>query len=301
MKHEHHFISRLIEYNVTPLYSISTMHSFLMRTTLLISFLAGFTLTSCKKVKEQHDQLYSRHLQRQVKLTVINTPISDKAEMNLIIFNDGQLLDELGAKDILTKLYEDKKLLPVVVVGIDAANRQQEFGISTNVKNNSTGSKADHYAEFVNNELYPYIKKKAGVRKFNTIAIAGFGAGALSAFDIAWLHADRISKVGMFSGAFSRKNNASDTTSAGDLYDMIKTSRKRPKTTFWFYAGANGNTGLPNDDAVNIESSTNSIIQLLDDKSFITNGDIAYKKGAGNNVMAWKAVLPDFFEWTVGK
>lgn len=281
------------------------MSRYLIKTFLLIALSTAIAFQSCKKVKEQDDQLYSRHLQRQVKITIINTPVpDDKSQLNLVIFNDGQLFDDLHMKEIVKELYSNKEILPVVIVGIHAdANRLQEYGIANDKANASNpGGKADHYASFINNELYPYAKKNAGVRKFNTVTIAGFGAGALSALDFAWEHADKVSKVGMFSGAFSRKSNNADTASAGEMFDKMKASRKRPKTEFWFYAGFdNGTTGMKNDDASQIGKYTDTLVKLLSDKNFISTGDIVYKKDKSNTVSGWQSALPDFFKWAVGK
>lgn len=270
---------------------------------MLIILSTVFALQSCKKVKEQDDQLYSRHLQRQVKLTIISTPIpDDKSTLNLVIFNDGQLFDDLKMKEIVKDLYSNKKIQPVVILGIHAGNRLQEYGIADKSSAGNAGGKADHYANFINNELYPYAKKNAGVRKFNTITVAGFGAGALSAMDFAWEHADKISKAGMFSGAFSRKANSADTSSIGEMYDKIKASRKRPKTEFWFYAGSDNNvSGIKSDDALQIEKYTDTLVRLLSDKNFISQGDIVYKKDKSNDVAAWQSALPDFLKWAVGQ
>ncbi|MBN8789960.1 MAG: hypothetical protein J0I84_22995 [Terrimonas sp.] len=270
--------------------------------TVFFVALAALAFCSCKKVNEQNDQLYSRHLQRQVKLTIINTPVpDDKSKLNLIIFNDGQLLDDIGMKEIVADLYAAKKINPVVIVGVHAGNRLQEYGISDYARSGGAGSKADHYAGFIDNELYAYAKKNAGVRKFNTVTIAGFGAGALSALDIAWDNADKISKAGIFSGAFSRKENKADTAANGEMYEKIKASRKRPKTQYWFYAGKNGAAEIKSDDATDIEANTNALIQLLGNKSFINTADIAYKKANTNNIEAWKTVMPDFLEWALIK
>ena len=62
-------------------------------TNLLILLLAAaFTLSSCKKkIKQQEDEIYSRHLQEHIKLTIISTPMpDDKGKMNLLLLNDGQ-------------------------------------------------------------------------------------------------------------------------------------------------------------------------------------------------------------------
>jgi len=78
-------------------------------------------LFSCKGIKQQEDQLYSRHLQRQVKLSIIHTPVSgDKSALQLIVFNDGQEFERLHIKDIVDSLYKKKSLAPVVIVGVHA-------------------------------------------------------------------------------------------------------------------------------------------------------------------------------------
>lgn len=261
------------------------------------------SLAACsKRVKQQDDELYSRHLQRKVKLTVINTPLPDeKSEYNLLVCNDGQELEKIQLKSIIDSLYKAKAIAPLVIVGIHAGDRMEEYGIADKIKNTVSGGKADHYDSFFNNELYPYAKKNAGVRKFKTVVIAGFGAGGLSALDIAWNHPDKISRVGIFSGAFSRKEYPSDTSSTGMMYDKLKTSRKRPDMQFWFYAGAAGNTDIAKDDAVNIITSTAAVVKLLEDKNFTRAGDITYRQGATNNTQAWHSEFPAFLLWAFGK
>ncbi len=185
------------------------MNSRLLYCVYSVSILAGLLccLPACKKgVKQQEDELYSRHLQRKVALTVISTPMpDDNADINLLVCNDGQLLDKMNVKQIADSLYENKLILPLVIVGVHAGNRLEEYGVAEKAGKSGAGGKADHYDSFFNNELYPYAKKNAGVRKFRSVGIAGFGAGGLSALDIAWNHPDKIGSVAVFSGAFSRK------------------------------------------------------------------------------------------------
>ncbi len=256
-------------------------------------------LPACKKgVKQQEDELYSRHLQRKVMLTVISTPMPDNnAEINLLVCNDGQLFDQLNIKAIADSLYRKKLLLPLVIVGVRAGNRLEEYGVAEKSGKAVAGGKADHYDSFFNNELYLYAKKRAGVRKFRSVAIAGFGAGGLSALDIAWNHPDKVSSVAVFSGSFSRKEKDSpalDSLAQGMMYEKLKNSRKRPRLQYWFYAGASGVTDIAKDDAEHIAAATYAVIQLLEDKSFITEGDMVYSKGATNNSKAWQQAFPDF-------
>ncbi|MBS1751497.1 MAG: hypothetical protein JST63_16465 [Bacteroidetes bacterium] len=250
---------------------------------------------SCKGVKQREDQLYSRHLQRQVKLTVINTPVpKDRSDMQLIVFSDGQEFKNLRMKDIFDSLFKEKLLSSVVIVGVHAANRLNEYGVS------GEADKADNYDSFFNNELYPYVKKMAGVRKFREVAVAGFGAGGISAFDIAWNHADKISKAGVFSAAFCTTQMDIQDTAASVIYQKLKASRKRPQTKFWFYAGEKGNTGISNDNAANIAACTTTFVHLLEDKKFISEGDIVFTKGMTNSIDAWRTALPDFLIWAAG-
>ena len=253
-------------------------------------------LFSCKGVKQQEDQLYSRHLQRQVKLSIIHTPVPDeKSDLQLIVFNDGQEFERLHIKEIVDSLYKKKAIAPVVIVGVHSGDRLSEYGVGV-----ETG-KADHYDSFFNNELYPFVKKKAGVRKFSAVTVAGFGAGAISALDIAWNHADKIAKAGVFSGAFCTIPAAAQDSTAGVMYQKLKLSRKRPPTKFWLYAGVKENAGISNDNATNIAACTAALAQLLDSKKFTAAGDIVFVKGMANSAGAWRAVLPDFLVWAAGE
>ena len=171
--------------------------AFLFITVLIVAF-------GCKaKIKQQEDEVYSRHLQRQVKLSIISTPMpDDKSELNLLLLNDGQDLAKLHVKEIVDSLYRKKLIKPLIIVGIIAGDSNKEYGVSEMPDYMKRGNKADKYAAFIDNELYAFAKKKAGVRKFKSVVIAGCSLGGLSAFDIAWNHADKIDKVGVFSGSF---------------------------------------------------------------------------------------------------
>src|SRR4051812_3293627 len=166
-----------------------------MNCCLKLAFL--FLLTNCfgfsckNKIKQQEDKIYSRHLQEHIKLTVISTPLpEDKTALNLLLLNDGQDADQFRIEEILDSLYNKKLIQPLVIVAIHAGDRMQEYGVSGLPDYKGNGSKADKYASFIDNELYDFVKKKAGARKFNTVAIAGCSLGGLSAFDVAWDNAD---------------------------------------------------------------------------------------------------------------
>ena len=156
-----------------------------------------------QKIKQQEDEIYSRHLQEHIKLSIISTPMPDnKSEMNLLLLNDGQDVDQFRIKKITDNLYKKKLIEPLLIVAIHAGNRTDNYGVSGFPDFQNRGSKADKYDAFISDELYDFAKKKAGVRKFNSIVMTGCSLGGLSALDVAWNHTDKIDKVGVFSGSF---------------------------------------------------------------------------------------------------
>jgi len=267
-------------------------------------------MISCKHSKERDDQIYSRHLQRQVKLTVINTPVpNDKSTLNLLILNDGQDVEAFRVKQIVDSLYDKKLIQPLVVVAVHAGDRMQEYGVVDKPDYQQRGSRANYYDAFISDELYPYAKKMAGVRKFNSVGIAGCSMGGLSALDIAWNHPEKISKVGAFSGSFWWRDKAIEDSTYSDetnriLYAKLKASRKKPKLQFWFYAGASEESSdRDHDGVIDVVDDTKDIIALIQKKNIVAPDDIYYKevKEGKHEYPSWSAVLPDFLIWAFGQ
>lgn len=266
-------------------------------------------LFACKSApRQQQDSLYSRHLQRSVDLTIFNTPMpDDKSQLNLLILNDGQEAGKLHLSHLLDSLYKVKAIAPLVIVAVHAGDRMQEYGVADKPDFQKRGSRAGYYDAFVNNELYPFIKKRAGVRKFNSVAIAGFSLGALSAFDIAWNHADKIGKAGIFSGSFWwRDKDLTDSTYNDEdnriMIAKLKASRKKPRQQYWFYAGgAEESSDRDKDGIIDVVDDTKDIISLVQ-KRIGTPGDVQYVENpTGHHDWAdWSAVLPDFLVWAFG-
>jgi hypothetical protein len=283
-------------------------------------FLLMLLLFSCKHSKETHDEIYSRHLQRKAKLTVLHTAPSpkDRSQFNLLILNDGQDMKKLRVRETLDSLYKKGVLKPLVVIGIDAGDRNREFGVAGKPDYLGHGNKASFYDAFVNDELYPYAKKQSGVRKFNCVAIAGWSLGGLSAFDFAWNHPDKISKVGVFSGSFSWRNKSAQDSSYSDetnriLFAKLKASRKKPGLQYWFCSGgtneiSNSNqyrifsTSQNKDSIVDLFDDTPDLISLLEKKIVATRDGIVYR-GLNSNCPdyeSWGTVFPDFLIWAFG-
>lgn len=265
---------------------------------------------ACSKgVTQQQDELYSRHLQRKVTLTVINTPVPENhAELHLLLLNDGQDAGSLHLKEITDSLQKAKAIQPLVIVAIHAGDRMQEYGVAGKPDYEKRGSKADHYDAFINNELYPYIKKKAGVRKFKSVAFAGFSLGGLSALDIAYTHNDKIQKAGIFSGSFWwRDKDTKDSTYNNDknriMIARLKASRKQPDQQYWFYAGGKEeNADRDGDGIIDAIDDTKDVIAALKERG-VPDRNIVYKETpqGQHDWPYWSAVFPDFMVWAFGR
>jgi enterochelin esterase-like enzyme len=275
-------------------------------------FLFGFLffIFACKRVKQTDDNLYSRHLQRSVKLHILHTPApADRSLFNLLILNDGQDMDKLRVKETLDSLYKKGKILPLVIIGVEAGDRMQEYGVTDKPDYLGRGGKANLYDAFINDELYPYAKKESGVRKFQSVAIAGCSLGGLSAFDIAWNHPEKISKVGVFSGSFWWRDKSSEDSSYSDeknriMYSKLKASRKKPGLQYWFYAGAlEEKSDRDKDSVIDVIDDTKDIINLLKKKNLATDGGLIYRESPSgiHDYSSWSLVFPQFLTWAFGQ
>jgi enterochelin esterase-like enzyme len=269
-----------------------------------------FSLGCKKKIKQHDDDIYSRHLQRQVKLSIITTPMpDDKSEMNLLLLNDGQDLDKFRVQKIADSLYRKKLIQPLIIIGIAAGDRAKEYGVSGYPDFMNRGDKAEKYAAFIDDELYPFIKKKTGVRKFKSVVFAGCSLGGLSAFDIAWDHADKIDKVGVFSGSFwwrDKDDKATDYNNDKDRIVLNKTrsSKKKPHLQYWFYAGAKEETGdRDNDGITDAVDDTRDMAELIKNKNICPADDIVFIEDENgiHDYSSWSSHLPEFLMWAFSK
>ncbi|HEY8657784.1 MAG TPA: alpha/beta hydrolase-fold protein [Hanamia sp.] len=277
---------------------------------ILLLFYVILLAACSSKIKENKDEVYSRHLQKHISLTIISTPVpKDKGDFNLLLLNDGQDMGQLRVKNIVDSLYNKKLILPLVVVGINAFDRMQEYGVAGYPDYQKNGASAEKYSNFIINELLPFIKKKSAVRKFNSITIAGTSLGGLSAFDIAWDNADKIDKVGVLSGSFwFRDKDAADSNYSNDknriIINKIRSSRKRPHLKYWFYAGANEETAdRDKDGIIDVIDDTKDLIDLIKKKNVCPPQDIVYTevKEGKHDYESWSKIFPQFLIWAVGK
>jgi enterochelin esterase-like enzyme len=277
----------------------------------LLFVLLQFLFTACKsQVKQQEDELYSGHLQRLVKLTIISTPApGNKKKLNLLLLNDGQDMDRFRVKEIVDSLYRKKLIPPLLVIAIHAGDRLKEYGVANYPDYANRGDKAVNYDAFVNDELFAFANQKAGIQKFNSVVMAGCSLGGLSAFDIAWNHPDKINKVGVFSGSFwwrDKDDKAADYSDEKDriMLNKVRSSQKRPPLQYWFYAGAKEEEGdRDKDGIIDVIDDTKDLIELIKSKKNYSPNDIIYREDANgkHDYPYWSAQLPVFLIWAFGK
>lgn len=282
----------------------------MIRSTALFVCILFIAIISCKhKIKQTEDSVYSRHLQKHVKLTILNTAVpNDKNAFNLLLLNDGQDMDNLRVEEIIDSLYEKKLIQPLVIVGIHSGDKIQEYGVADHPDFKNNGEAAAKYSNFIDDELYPFIKKKTGVRKFKSITFAGCSLGGVSAFDIAWDHADKIDKVGIFSGSFwlrDKDTTAADYSDDKDriIINKIRSSRKRPHLQYWFYAGDDEEKNDRDKDGItDVVDDTKDLIEVLKTKN-ISADDIMFteNKEGKHDYSSWSKAFPQFLIWAAGK
>ncbi len=278
----------------------------------LLSFaLLQLLFINCKSNSKQQDaELYSRHLQRNVKLTIIQTSIPEnKSQLNLLLLNDGQDMARFRVKEIMDSLYRKKSIQPLMIIGIHAGDRMKEYGVTNNPDYQGRGDKAAFYDAFINDELYAFAMKKAGVRKFKSVVMAGCSLGGLSAFDIAWNHPDKINKVGVFSGSFwwrDKDDKATDYSDEKDriMLNKVRASGKKPPLRYWFYAGGKEEAGdRDKDGIIDVIDDTKDLIEIIKSKKMYSPGDIIYSEDPDgkHDYPYWSAQLPSFLIWAFSK
>lgn len=257
-------------------------------------------------------EIHTKLLNRDVTVEVMlpgNYESSGK-KYPLLILNDGQDNETVGLLKSVQQLSGENLMHEIIVAGVHAGNRMQEFGVSMKADYKKRGSKAKLYSKFLIQELIPYltyqypVSEKAGER-----VIAGYSMGGLSAVDIAWNHPEVFGKVGAFSGSFWWRKRDAKSRFYSDQRDrlmhlQIKKGKYKPGLKFWFQAGTNDEGSDRNKNGV-IDSidDTLDLIAELTKKGYRPFHDIHYveTQGGEHNHKTWKKVMPEFLTWAFHK
>lgn len=249
----------------------------------------------------------SRILDREVSIDIYLPPdyaTHPNKSYPLLICNDGQDLPVMQMQNILSRLYKKQRIPYLIVVGIHAGDRMQEYGTSLMADYKGRGARAGDYHRFLMHELLPWLSEKfrIGIRTDQT-AIAGFSLGGLSAFDNAWAVHQIFGIVGVFSGSFWWRHKPSPAHNPDEgriMQELVLSGRPWDgKQRYWFQVGLldeeedrNGNGVI---DAVD---DTRDIIAALKEKG-TPDAAIRYlEMPEGRHDQAtWAQAMPDFLIW----
>lgn len=254
------------------------------------------------------EDFYSAALRHRVKMEILLPPWYDETpqfNFRLLILNDGQSMSKVKMKEALLELYKENKIPPLIVCGVHAHNRLQEYGVSGVPDYKSRGDKALKYSRFVVNELLPLLKKNFRVADgAASTAIAGFSLGGLSAFDIAWNYPHIFGTAGVFSGSFWWRskgyNEGYDDTADRIMHRIVRSTDSKSNQRFWFECGTEDETSDRNNNGIiDAIEDTLDVIAELEQLGYERGKDVEYVEvqGGRHHEDTWAEVMPQFLEW----
>lgn len=253
-----------------------------------------------------HLCLRSKYLRRKVIVHIFIPRGITKSKISSIpalFLNDGQDAKQLHLHKTLTERYKSNTMNDIVVIGIHAGDRMNEYGTAGYPDYLNRGKKAHRHASFVLKELLPHLQKKIGcAQNPELMAFAGFSLGGLSAMNIAWDHPECFTKVGVFSGSFwwrMAPKNGEYHDSDRIMHHLIDESEYKNGLTFWFQAGTKDEEADRNNNGViDAIDDTLDIIKSLKAKGYSDN-DITYLEveGGEHNFKTWSKAFPQFLKW----
>jgi enterochelin esterase family protein len=261
-------------------------------------------------IRHSIEEIHSIPLKREVKIDIFLPPDYDagKGPYPLLLLNDGQDSETMGIQDTLAKLYSEGKINPVIVVGIYAGDRMQEYGVAGIPDFKKRGAHAKLYTRFIIDDLLPYLFYRYSVHlEHGENVFAGYSLGGLSAIDIAWNNPLIFKKAAAFSGAFwwrKRDLNAGYTEKDRIIHAMIRKSKPRPGMKFWFQAGTLDEHADRNKNGIiDAIDDTLDLISELIIKGYKPYYDVSYHEveGGKHNLETWANVFPEFMIWAFGK
>ncbi len=251
--------------------------------------------------------IYTKLLQRIVEVEILTPPGLDASKQYpLLILNDGQDNETVKVKETVERLVAEKLIPEIIVVGVMAADRMQEYGVGFRPDYFGRGKLAKAYSDFIITELVPYLMYKFPISSSHMDRVlAGYSLGGLSAIDIVWNHFDVFGKVGVFSGSFWWRKRDSGSFFYSDYRDrlmhlQVRRGKFKPGMKFWFEAGTQDEYGDRNKNGV-IDSidDTMDLITELTRKGYRPFHDIQYLeiKDGKHDQETWALAMPQFLKW----
>jgi enterochelin esterase-like enzyme len=249
----------------------------------------------------------SEYLQRDVIVDFfLPKNVIDPSAMSLLLINDGQNMEELGLETILSNLYKENLIRPLLCVAIHTnKDRKREYGVAGHPDYLGRGDKAGLYTSFIRKELIPFIKQTYALDSFREKAFAGFSLGGLMALDIVWAYPQEFTKAGIFSGSLWWRSIDQEKEEYDDykhriMHQRIKQGVYYPGLKFFFQCGNMDETMDRNNNGI-IDSidDTLDLIKELEAKGYSSEKDIHYLEMADgrHDIPTWGRAMPEFLKW----
>jgi len=254
--------------------------------------------------------VHSKLLNRDVHVNLLLPDFEEGKRYPFLLLNDGQDMTALRMKEHLQELVAQQIIEPIIVAGVVAGDRLQEYGVANKKDYLKRGSRAKAYSQYITTELLPYLEYKYPIAlEAQHHVIAGCSMGGLSAVDIVWNHSKIFEKVGAFSGSFWWRRRDSRSPFYSDhrdriMHHEIRHGKKKDNLKFWLQTGTWDEESDRNKNGI-IDSidDTLDLISELTKKGYRPFHDIVYyevEKGK-HNLETWAEAMPVFLKWAFGK
>ena len=258
-------------------------------------------------VTEKLTGIYTNLLKREVDVELfLPSGYENGKKYPFLLLNDGQDNEAVKVKETLEKLTAEGSINEIIVAGVKAGDRMQEYGVSAQADYLKRGKKAKLYERYIITELIPYLLYQYPIDPLaSQHAIAGYSLGGLSALNIAWNHPKVFTNVGVFSGALWWRKRDSKNRFYSDSRDrimhlQIRNGRFKPGMKFWFQAGTQDERSDRNKNGVidSIDDTLDMIVELTK-KGYRPFHDIQYLeiKNGKHSTETWAQAMPEFFKW----
>lgn len=268
------------------------------------------TPPACLYKSEKLTGIFTKILQRNVEVEIFHPVDLDKSRAYpLLVLNDGQDSEAVKVKSTLERLVGEKVIPEIIVVGVTAGDRMQEYGVAYRHDFHGRGKLARAYTDYILKELVPYVAYRYPISSSPAErAMAGYSLGGLSAIDIVWNHPNQFGKVGVFSGSFWWRKRDAGSFFYSDYRDrlmhlQVRRGKFKPGLKFWFQTGTRDEDNDRNKNGV-IDSidDTMDLISELTRKGYRPFHDIQYLeiKDGHHHPDTWAEALPSFLCWAFG-
>ncbi len=260
-------------------------------------------------ISVKNETFFSFFLNRDVLIDIYFSATQiDAGNVNLLLINDGQDLPLMPFTDILFNLYNNNAIEPLMCVGIHCGtDRKNEYGTIVQKNYRGQGAKAQLYANFIMQELLPFIRNLYPSYLFINKSFAGFSLGGLSALDIVLNHPHEFVSAGCFSGSFWWRSKGYGRDYNDDI-DRIMQAQIRSLPLFewlhfFFECGALDELADRNNNGI-IDSidDTLDLMKELKNKGYADDAIKYIELPDGmHNVASWAKAFPYYLLWQWGK